>query len=102
MFSAFCNVSNATPTTFPSLNAGPPLFPAFMAASIWHNKYLSQIQFKELLRKRGYSVSALCSQKPVQNLDIVGNKGQGRISKRVFQERRVLIWGYEMFVCRKI
>lgn len=71
MFSAFCNVSNATPTTFPSLNAGPPLFPAFIAASIWHNKYLIRIQFtKPLLRNRGYSVSALCSQKPVQNLHI--------------------------------
>ena len=69
MFSALCNVSNATPTTFPSLNAGPPLFPAFIAASIWHNKYLIQIQFTELLlRNHGYSVSPLCCQKPVQNL----------------------------------
>mmetsp|Transcript_25889 Transcript_25889/g.62368 ORF Transcript_25889/g.62368 Transcript_25889/m.62368 type:complete len:261 (+) Transcript_25889:641-1423(+) len=35
MFSASSSVSNATPTTLFSRMAGPPLFPAFIAASIW-------------------------------------------------------------------
>ena len=35
MFSALSRVSNAIPITLSSWRAGPPLFPLFIAASIW-------------------------------------------------------------------
>jgi hypothetical protein len=42
MFSVFIGDWNATPTTWPSLIAGPPLFPLLMAASTVTTRFASR------------------------------------------------------------